>query len=132
MEGALGDPYGLVGNGKFGMTYRSIQPLMYLSVPTMRSATTSPIGMLIMPLPPPLVLPPESVWEAFMSVAASNAPSFGLLVTSLMVPPMEPAPYRVPCGPRNTSTLLRSNRSGSMTVRPLSDTADADSGVSSR
>ena len=36
---------------------------------------------------------------------------------------MEPEPYRVPCGPRSTSAWLRSKRSASMTVRPLSATA---------
>ena len=84
-----------------------------------------------MRLAPPLPRAWE-VSEAFKSVAAANLPSSGWLVLSRMVPPMEPDPYKVPWGPRSTSTWFRSKRSGSMTVRPLSATAFAESGVSSR
>ena len=76
---ALAVPYGSVGNGKLGMTTRSIQPLMYLSVPTTRSAAMSPSGRLTIPLAPPFTLPPEPVYDVFRSVAASNWPSFGLI-----------------------------------------------------
>jgi hypothetical protein len=52
--------------------------------------------------------PPWSVSPKTTSVEASNALRFGAFGTTLMVPPMEPDPYKVPCGPRSTSTRLRS------------------------
>src|SRR6516162_3356617 len=62
---------------------------MYLAVPTARSATMSPIGMLSMKLPPPFQLPPEAVFEPCTSTEPSNFCSFGGFVTSLIVPPIE-------------------------------------------
>ena len=79
------------------ITLRSIQPLMYLPVVTTRSAAMSPIGRFSIKLPRPLVLPPV-VCEASTAAAPSKVWSLGGLVTNLMVPPMDPAPYRVPCG----------------------------------
>ena len=41
-------------------------------------------------------------------VLTSLTPSWGLLVTYRTVPPMEPEPNSVPCGPRRVSTRLTS------------------------
>jgi hypothetical protein len=51
-----------------------------------------------------------------------------------MVPPIELEPYKVPCGPRSTSTRSTSNRAGSITPRVESRAAllEADTGTSSR
>jgi hypothetical protein len=63
--------------------------------------------------------PPDDVPEAMPSTLDARACGFGWLVTNLIVPPIEPAPYSVPCGPRSTSTRLRSKRLGSITVLPF-------------
>ncbi len=56
---------------------RSIQPLMYFAVVTVRKAAISPSGRFSIRLPLPFVLPSPDVWETLASVAPSNAPSLG-------------------------------------------------------
>ena len=46
-------------------------------------------------------------------VLTSLTPSWGLLVTYRTVPPMDPEPNSVPCGPRRVSTRWTSYRSRS-------------------
>ena len=98
----------------------------------MRSARTScTSGMLTIAFsawlnPPPLLS------DGSTSALASNLAGFGAFGTSLIVPPIEPEPYRVPCGPRMTSTRAMSYRLGSITTLPFWAFAGAVSGVSSR
>src|SRR6266481_1220105 len=66
---------------------------MYLSVVTKRIAAMSPMVKFSIMLPRPFVLPPV-VCEASTSAAPSKVLSLGGLVTSLIVPPIDPAPYR--------------------------------------
>src|SRR5579862_20291 len=111
---------GLVGTGNASpRTTRLIQPSTYLSVSTTRSASEScTTGRFSIRLPPRLK-PPPTVPDAVTSAALLKLSSCGALVTSFTVPPIEPEPYSVPCGPRSTSTRERSNRSGSTTTLPL-------------
>src|SRR6185437_1522474 len=115
---------GLTGVGKFGSTKRVIQPSRYLSVATRRRANPSVRDTFNIKLPPRLK-PPPLVPDPKALTEPSNRLNCGEWVTSFTVPPIEPEPYSVPCGPRNTSTRFRSYRSGSMTTFPTSAAAGA-------
>src|SRR5271168_1518387 len=84
---------GVTGKGKLATTMRSIQPLVYFSVATTRSASVSSIsGTLIMTFAPGLT-PPAGVSDTATSILASVFCKFGWLVMSLTVPPIDPEPY---------------------------------------
>ena len=122
--------HGLTGYGKLATTSLLIQPLVYFSVNTTRSAktlsTSGTLNIASMPglAPPPCV--PEIDVSTFPSIICKSG-SFGM---SLIVPPIDPEPYSVPCGPRRTSTRFKSNRAGSMTTLPVGVKGGAVNGVS--
>jgi len=81
----------------------STQPPSWSWKAATRSAATSALsGMLATPL---TVLPAPPPWVALAPTATlpENSEVSGSLVTYLTTPPIAPAPYSVPCGPRSTS-----------------------------
>src|SRR6516162_3364295 len=84
---------GLVGTGNCGpSTTRLIQPSVYLSVSTTRNASASLTSGTFSIRLPPRLKPPPTVPEPKTSAVPLDSLSCGALVTSLTVPPMEPAP----------------------------------------
>ncbi len=94
----------------------STQPPSWSWKAATRNAATSVLsGTLstafsVLPAPPPFVaLAPTATLPESSEVSGS-------LVTYLITPPIAPAPYSVPCGPRSTSMWLRSSRAMSSAV----------------
>ncbi len=110
----------------------SMKPGSFWYEPDMRSATVSLSGVLTTRLERYATLPPSTVAAPSRARSAKRSSS-GALVTNLMRPPSELAPYSAPCGPRKTSMRARSNVSKSPArIAPLARPLLEPNGVSSR
>ena len=88
----------------------SNQPARFSSKAVKRSAKASLTGRLSIPSKRCPKSDDSSFWFTLARTFQSMPSSEGLFWMKRMVPPTEPSPNNVPCGPFNTSTRSMSNR----------------------